>query len=276
MRRILFILTLVFIWCLFYWRVQVVYAPTLVRMSTKPPIIAHAGGQYKGRNYSNSQEAVASTIASGVRLIELDLRKTSDKHLVALHEWSDVLPSAPSVHLDNTFPLEWYQSQQWVDSVHPMTDQNIKDLMQKRQDIMLVTDKCQDLMAIKSLSDDPSRVIAEVFDTITYVSAILSGKVTPALALWEGTFGLIPSVAKALLLQPRLVTVHVTTWQSHHQTLIMLTRLTGARLMVYTVNDEDMAQKILQEGNLIYSDNCIPNQSINSHRPSCPVTQLVY
>ncbi len=57
--------------------------------NTPPPFgaIAHAGGGYDNRNYTNSIEALNHNYARGFRLFEIDFIWTSDDHLVCLHDW---------------------------------------------------------------------------------------------------------------------------------------------------------------------------------------------
>ena len=50
-------------------------------------MIAHAGGGYKGQNYTNSIEALNSSYQAGFRYIEMDFSWTSDDQLVCLHDW---------------------------------------------------------------------------------------------------------------------------------------------------------------------------------------------
>ncbi len=52
-----------------------------------PLIIAHAGGGLDGRRYLNSIEALDHNYALGHRVFELDFAWTSDRQLVAIHDW---------------------------------------------------------------------------------------------------------------------------------------------------------------------------------------------
>ncbi len=50
-------------------------------------MIAHAGGGYKGQNYTNSIEALNKSYQAGFRHMEIDFSWTSDGQLVCLHDW---------------------------------------------------------------------------------------------------------------------------------------------------------------------------------------------
>jgi glycerophosphoryl diester phosphodiesterase len=54
-------------------------------------LIAHGGGGINGKNYTNSLEAWNLTYARGNRVIDADLRFTTDSVLVLRHSWSDNL-----------------------------------------------------------------------------------------------------------------------------------------------------------------------------------------
>jgi len=56
------------------------------RKSSHLPWIAHAGGGYQGRTYTNSLAALTHN-RDRYQLFEIDLSWTSDGHLVCLHDW---------------------------------------------------------------------------------------------------------------------------------------------------------------------------------------------
>ena len=53
-------------------------------------LISHAAGGIDEYTYTNSREALLSSIANGYQAIELDFRYTKDHHLVCTHYWSNV------------------------------------------------------------------------------------------------------------------------------------------------------------------------------------------
>lgn len=55
-------------------------------------LVYHACGGIDGVSYSNSKEALESTLAAGNMLVEVDFLYTTDGHLVCLHKWIDMLP----------------------------------------------------------------------------------------------------------------------------------------------------------------------------------------
>ena len=59
---------------------------------TTERLIYHACGGIDGISYTNSREAMESTLAAGNMFIEVDFLYTTDGHLVCLHNWTDMLP----------------------------------------------------------------------------------------------------------------------------------------------------------------------------------------
>ncbi len=51
-------------------------------------LIAHAGGGINGLKYTNSLEAMEQSIEHGFKMIELDLLISSDRRIVAVHDWN--------------------------------------------------------------------------------------------------------------------------------------------------------------------------------------------
>lgn len=58
-----------------------------------PKIIAHAGGDFNGRIYTNSLQALNQNYQKGYRFFELDFCWTSDRKLAAIHDWHGAVES---------------------------------------------------------------------------------------------------------------------------------------------------------------------------------------
>lgn len=63
---------------------------------TKYHFIMHSGGSIDGRTYTNSLEAWENSYALGNRIIDADMRFTTDGELVLLHAWNDNLEQTES------------------------------------------------------------------------------------------------------------------------------------------------------------------------------------
>ena len=88
--------------------------------------VAHAGGQYNGKNYSNSIEAIEHNLKF-VKYFELDLQLTKDKRLVCLHE--GVVSNKYFNEIKNN-----------IDKNNYCYDQTLKDFLYRNEKIKIITD----------------------------------------------------------------------------------------------------------------------------------------
>lgn len=70
--------------------------------------IAHAGGGYDGRTYTNSLDALNHN-RTLYELFEIDFSWTSDGHLVCLHDWDRYFAGTFGFEVDNPLSLEEFQ-----------------------------------------------------------------------------------------------------------------------------------------------------------------------
>lgn len=56
----------------------------------RTPLIYHGGGGIDGLAYTNSKEALETTLGFGARFVEIDFLYTSDQHLVCGHYWDSL------------------------------------------------------------------------------------------------------------------------------------------------------------------------------------------
>lgn len=107
------------------------------------PLIHHAGGEIEGNTYTNSLEALEESLAEGKQFIELDLRYTSDQHLVCAHNWTDA-------YLEDVHPsLEEFENSRIQGKFTPLTAEKMMQIMKVNPQMYLVTDiKEEDMAAV--------------------------------------------------------------------------------------------------------------------------------
>lgn len=124
----------------------------------KHPLIHHAGGEIEGNSYTNSLEALENTLAEGKFFIELDLRYTSDGHLVCTHSWTDA-------YLEDYQPtLEEFENSRIQGKFTPLTAKRMMQIMKENKQMYLVTD-------IKEA--DLATVVAELAQMADWDPAVL-------------------------------------------------------------------------------------------------------
>lgn len=98
------------------------------------PLIYHAGGMIEGNSYTNSREALEKTLSDGNFFIEMDLRYTSDHHLVCAHDWADVYPEAQEP------TLEEFLNSKIQGKFTPLTAEDLIGYMREHPQMHLITD----------------------------------------------------------------------------------------------------------------------------------------
>lgn len=89
---------------------------------TKYHVIGHGGGGIDGRTYTNSLEAWNYAYSRGNRVMDADLRFTTDEELVLLHSWYDNLEQTPSPMLGSKTWMDKNGHVQYVQNGASKTD----------------------------------------------------------------------------------------------------------------------------------------------------------
>jgi glycerophosphoryl diester phosphodiesterase len=144
--------------------------------------IAHAGGSYNGYTYSNSLEALNSSLNKGYKLFELDLIKTKDNEIVAAHDWNHW--KAITGYTGSIPPLlSEFKGTMINSSLTPLSMSDIASWFAKNKGAILVTDKITDYEQLVKEFPFPDRLMVEVFSLEEYVSAYKAGIKYPLLSL---------------------------------------------------------------------------------------------
>jgi hypothetical protein len=142
--------------------------------------IAHAGGAYNGFMYSNSLEALNSSLNKGYKLFELDLIKTRDNEIVAAHDWdywktiTGYTGSVPPL-------LSEFKGTKINGNLTPLSMSDIVSWFAKNKEAILVTDKIDDYEQLVKEFPFPDRLMVEVFSLSGYVLAYNAGIKYPLL-----------------------------------------------------------------------------------------------
>jgi len=144
--------------------------------------IAHAGGAYDGKTYTNSLEALNYSYSNSFKLFELDLILTRDNQIVAAHDWdmwkeysgfAGELP--PTVEEFNNLPT--------YETLTSLSMEDIIAWFDAHHDAILVTDKITDFKKLSAEFPYPERLIVEVFTLNDYILAHEEGIRYPLLSL---------------------------------------------------------------------------------------------
>ena len=144
--------------------------------------IAHAGGGFKDRQYTNSKEALTASARNGFKLIELDLETTSDGHIVAAHDW-EYWKKITGGQGEGKPTLKEFRTQKIHKDLSPLDSDTIREFFLSNSDLILVTDKVTDIPKLLATFPFHDRLIVETFSVEDYQSALRAGVVYPSLSI---------------------------------------------------------------------------------------------
>ena len=150
--------------------------------------IAHGGGGIDGRTYTNSQEAVATAIRNGYRMLELDLLLTSDGFIVAAHDWKSYrertgTQGSAAASTDMPMTLAEFRAQRIDGKYTPIDENDIRRIFNENSKLVLVTDKLRDFSKLAKAFPFQERVIVEVFSKRELALARAAGIANPMLSI---------------------------------------------------------------------------------------------
>lgn len=111
-------------------------------------VIAHGGGSYRGYETTNSAEAVKNAIANGYKIIELDMRFSSDRKIIMLHDWDRTAKH----YYGTDFPKKLSRNRFLRLKVHGELEvldfDKLAGILDENPDIRIVTDTKEDCLEI--------------------------------------------------------------------------------------------------------------------------------
>ncbi|WP_171017293.1 interleukin-like EMT inducer domain-containing protein [Maribacter sp. ACAM166] len=132
--------------------------------------IAHAGGEVNGIRSTNSKDALDQNYKKGFRIFELDIIETSDRHLVAAHDWNmwarftDYTGALPPTHAQ-------FIKRKIYGDYSTLDMEGINTWFKEHPDATLVTDKVNDPLAFADAFIDKNRLIMELFSVMAVEKA---------------------------------------------------------------------------------------------------------
>lgn len=124
--------------------------------------IAHAGGGYDGKTYTNCKEAMDLSYKKGYRLLELDIIKTADEHYVAAHDW-DKWKSHVAYTGDLPPPRDTFMKYKLHGKYTPMDMEAINAWFADHPGTIFISDKVNDPERFVPTFLDKSRLMMELF-----------------------------------------------------------------------------------------------------------------
>ncbi len=210
--------------------------------------IAHAGGAVNGIKSTNSKEALDQNYKKGFRLFELDIIETSDKKMVAAHDWkmwsrfTDYSGALPPSH-DEFMKHKIYGDYTTLDL------KGINAWFAAHTDATLVTDKVNDPIAFADQFVDKDRLVMELFSQMAVEEASRHGiqamiSQTPLMRIIGDKINYLKvNNVKYVALSRRIL--------NNETKLLLKLKEQGIKVYVYNVNfDPGKDEKYVQENEI--------------------------
>lgn len=210
--------------------------------------IAHAGGEVNGIKSTNTKDALDQNYKKGFRLFELDIIETSDKKLVAAHDWkmwgrfTDYSGELPPSH-------EEFMKHKIYGDYTTMDLKGINAWFAAHPDATLITDKVNDPIAFANQFVDKDRLVMELFSQMAVEEASRNGiqamiSQTPLLKIVGDKINYLEvNNVKYVALSRRII--------SNETKLLLQLKAHGIKVYVYNVNfDPGKDEKYVQENEI--------------------------
>lgn len=231
---------------------------TMLNTSTKPVIIAHAGGGYHGVSYTNSIEALENSYQTGFRYMELDFSWTRDGRLVCLHDWDKIFITV--FNQKTKGPVSYVEFSQLVEDhadYKPCTLASLSAWLKNKPKVKIITDiKYDNLKGIQLILESYPELQPQFIPQFYQVEEYLPLKnmgfddLIWILYQYQGSKKSVLKFSQEM----DLWAVSMQAKQAKSKTLQKL--LKQHRIFVYTINNAKVMQRLVNKYHVsgIYTD----------------------
>jgi glycerophosphoryl diester phosphodiesterase len=221
--------------------------------------VAHALGAIDGVAYTNSLEAFAASYAKGFRVFEIDLARTRDGSIVAMHDWRNTWHTLPN--------LAEFKAHRIAGRYTAATLDDILSILQSHPDVYLIVDfkgEVPDLLAgvvAATRTIDPRLLRRIVPQVSSKAEAEAAGRLyrfpSEILTLYRTRAS--DDEVVGLTARTGIGVVTMSTMRLNEGLVRRLDSL-GVKVYVHTVNDRDSAGALRAKGVWgIYTDTLRPD-----------------
>lgn len=220
-----------------------------------PFYVAHAGGGFKGRTYTNTIEAMAENYQKGYRFFEMDFVLTADNRVVILHDWNGYHGFA-NFH-ERILTFDRFSQLDTNVGTKPATVARLAEFLRAHRDAVVVTDCKAGIperleQIAKAHPEIMKQLFPHVFTEADYDSLRKMGFRNMILALYGSPMNDEQAIE---FLKKHPVFAVSMPWQRAQTALPARLAELGIRVAVHTINDQRLANQFLGAGIPgIYSD----------------------
>lgn len=209
-------------------------------------LIAHACGSIDGKCYTNSKEALLSSLDKGCGFIEVDLYLTPDSDVICLHTMEEYIKMTGSRNLSEFRQMKLYGK------YTPMTLEDAVTLWEEKQ-FVIVTDKMSATNVLdRYFKHNRDRVMVEVNNIKDFHTVKAHGYI-PLLTVSSGMKGLIKYLLCMIVSGDRID--YVVTNINASRPFLRLYKRFATKVFVFASNDlEWIKENVGKEVDMVYTD----------------------
>ena len=213
-----------------------------------PIFIAHAGGAVKGLTYTNSLEAFNASYEKGYRFFEVDFSWTSDREIVAIHDWEKSFKKMFFVQKNIVIPTEAQFLR--LKSKLRLTQLSLNDVLrwaEQKKNVFIVTDiKNENLEVLEKIPLEFRRyIIPQAYTYQEYAEIIEIGYSNVILTLYKMNIDHDSVLYFSKRFSPFAITMHWSVAQSGLAKLLFQHK---TRVYAHTVNDINLLVSLRKIG----------------------------
>lgn len=220
--------------------------------------IAHAGGGIGNIMYSNSLEALDYNYMRGHQIFELDFCWTSDRKLIALHDWEDKFETLFGFRVNSPLNYEMISGMRMINNYRVLTLSLLTDWLRRHPYTFIVTDmKEENLESLGYLADNYKdylfRFIPQIYETPEYEKVKQMGFENIILALYLNRQ--TPQEIEKFVKTNRIFAAAMPLGKKNFEKYLEIFEKNGIFVYVHTYNDPETAEKLLNTAiDGIYTD----------------------
>lgn len=237
------------------------------------PTIAHAGGEYKGKQLTNSKEAIIENLRKGFRFFEIDFSWTSDDKLVCVHDWEMSYRSL--IGDDNHSGVPSYR--EFVERAEeakytPADFDFLVQFLKEHENVRVVTDvKGRNKEAIEYFEERfrevKDQVVVQIYNPVEYGFAVSSGfsNIIWTLYTYGGDADLVCAIEKDM----NLFAITMPENRIDNGFYSSVKQQSNTPIYLHTLNDLNQVKALISEYEVsgVYSDRVLVESDLFGHEP---------
>jgi glycerophosphoryl diester phosphodiesterase len=219
--------------------------------------VMHGGGTVDGIDATNSKEALNSNYEKGIRFFEIDFNRSRDQKIVMIHDWSESVVRFFGLEAGRLSQND-FKSMKISGKYTPLSLTDLIDWMDKHPDAYIITDfKTNNTLGLYEISfrspEMVGRFIPQIYYFHEYLLARKLGYKNLIFTLYRSNYSV--EQIKRFIKKHKIAALTVPSYYGGLTSLLIDDSI---KMLVHTVNDRDVRDKLFSKGVYgIYTDSLV-------------------